>query len=343
MKSRYSFVALGQGGGNIGYLFEQRGYPVLYINTSQEDLDTLENAKFKYHIPEGDGSHKSRPRAKQLVIDDFDNIASEIESKVKADLTFVIFSAAGGSGSGGGPILADLLIDEGKDVGVVTILPAADESVKAHINAYECFSELTEIAGTSACFVIDNQKGDKFELNEAFVDAFTAFLEIPQKHKSVKGNIDQSEIMETLKAHGMALVTSSPATESADVIREIRQGVSAPLETDRVVKYITASLAGNVQMTDLETAIGTPIDNFQTFNDRGAICCLSGLTYPQTRLETIYNRISDHKDLIKKNLAATRETGLKKGVDFLQELDPPRKKAEGKKPQSKRDIMNKYL
>lgn len=343
MKSRYSFVALGQGGGNIGYLFEKKGYPVLYINTSQEDLDTLENAKFKYHIPEGEGCHKNRHKAKQLIIDDFDNIASEIDAKVKAELTFLIFASAGGSGSGGGPMLADLLIDEGRDVGAITIMPAQDESVKAHINSYECFSELTEIAGTAACFIIDNQKGDKFALNESFVDAFTAFLEIPQKHKSVKGNIDQAEIMETLKAHGMAVVTSSTATESADVIREIQQGVSAPLETDRAVKYITASLAGNVRMADLETAVGTPIDTFQTFNEEGAICCLSGLTYPQTRLEMIYHRVSDNKDLIKKNLAATRETGLKKGVNFLQELDPPRKKAEGKKPQTKRDIMSKYL
>ncbi len=343
MKNRFSFVALGQGGGNIGYLLEKRGYPVLYINTSQEDLDTLENAKFKYHIPEGEGCHKNRHKAKQLIMDDFDNIASEIEAKVKAELTFVIFASAGGSGSGGGPMLVDLLIDEGKDIGSITIMPAPDESVKAHINSYECFSELTEIAGTSACFIIDNQKGDKFELNEAFVDAFTAFLEIPQKHKSIKGNIDQAEIMETLKAHGMAMAVSSPARESADVIREIQTGVSAPLESDRAVKYIAASLAGNVQMSDLETAVGTPIDNFQTFNDRGTICCLSGLTYPQARLAEIYDRISDHKDLIKKNLAATRATGLKKDVDFLQELDPPRKKAEGKKPQSKRDIMSKYL
>lgn len=66
MKNRFSFVALGQGGGNIGYLLEKRGYPVLYINTSQEDLDTLENAKFKYHIPEGEGCHKNRHKAFQL-------------------------------------------------------------------------------------------------------------------------------------------------------------------------------------------------------------------------------------------------------------------------------------
>ena len=79
MKNKIAFVAVGQAGGNIGQLFEQKGYNVLYINTSQEDLDTLEKAKFKYHIPNGEGCNKDRRKAKQLVIDDFDQIAAEIE------------------------------------------------------------------------------------------------------------------------------------------------------------------------------------------------------------------------------------------------------------------------
>ena len=77
MKKKISFVAVGQAAGNIGRLFEQKGYAVIYVNTSQEDLDTLENAKFKYHIPQGEGCNKDRRKAKQLVIDDFDNIALE--------------------------------------------------------------------------------------------------------------------------------------------------------------------------------------------------------------------------------------------------------------------------
>lgn len=43
-ENKIAFVAVGQAGGNIGQLFEDRGFNVLYINTSQEDLDTLEHA-----------------------------------------------------------------------------------------------------------------------------------------------------------------------------------------------------------------------------------------------------------------------------------------------------------
>ena len=96
-------------------------------------------------------------------------------------------------------------------------------------------------------------------------------------------------------------------------------------------------------MSDLEKAVGTPIDNFQTFNDEETIVCISGLTYPQTRLEDVYNKVSENRETIKKNLAATHETGMKKGVNFLDELEPDKKSAPARRPQTKRDIMNKYL
>ena len=343
MKKRISFIAVGQAGGNIGQLFEKKGFPVLYVNTSKEDLDTLESAKHKYHVPGGEGCNKDRHKAKQLIIADFDNIAGEIEAKVKADMMLVIFASGGGTGSGAGPMLMDLLIGEGKTVGAVTVIPALEESVKSQINSYECFSELTEISQTAACFILDNGKGDKLELNAAFADAFSAFLDVPEKHKSIKGNIDKAEVMETLKAHGMAVLAGDKGKESAGVIQALKDGVFAPIEQDRAVKYIAASIAGDVRMADLEMAIGTPLDNFQTFNDTETICCISGLSYPQARLELVYEKAADSKEQIKKNLAAARESGMKKGVNFLDEMEPQLKKQEIKKPQSRRDIMSKYL
>lgn len=343
MKNKISFVAVGQAGGNIGQLFEKRGYSVLYVNTSQEDLDTLESAKFRYHVPDGEGCNKDRHKAKQLIIDDFDNIAREIESKVKADMVFVIFASGGGTGSGAGPMLADLLIDEGMIVGVMTVIPALGESIRTHINSYECFSELTEISQTAACFILDNEKGERMELNMAFVESFTAFLEIPENHKSIEGNIDKAEITETLKAHGMAVIARDESGESAGLIQALKDGGFAPMEPDRAVKYIAASLFGKVRIMDIEKAVGVPVDNFQTFNGTETICCISGLTYPQTRLEEVYDKVVGNRELIKKNLAAARESGMKKGVNFLDEIEASEKKPENRKPQTKRDIMSKYL
>lgn len=342
MKNKIAFVAVGQAGGNIGKLLEENGFSVLYMNTSKEDLNTLEHVKFKYHITGGEGCNKDRHKAKQLIVDDFDNIVSEIESKLKADIIFIIFASGGGTGSGAGPMLTDLLLDEGKTIGTITILPAPEESVKSHINAYECFIELTEIGGTGACFILDNARGEKINLNSRFVDTFTVFLEIPDRHRSIKGNVDKAEIMETLKAHGMAVVMREKSDSSEEMIASVKENIFAPLEADRTVKYITASMAGNVKMADLEKAVGMPIDNFQTYNDEETICCMSGLTYPQTRFDDIYKKVSENKDLIKKNLAATHESGMKRDINFLEEMKPERKQ-DIQRPKSRRDIMSKYL
>lgn len=353
MKDKIAFIAVGQAGGNIGQLFESMGYTVLYINTSREDLETLENAKFRYHVSNGEGCNKDRHKAKHLIVEDFDNIAAEIEAKLQDRLLFVIFASGGGTGSGAGPMLIDLLLDDGREVGAVTILPSPAESVKAHINSYECFTELTQIQGTAACFILDNNRGDKINLNEQFADDFNSFLEIPEKYKSLRGNIDRAEIEETLKAHGMAMIVHAQGVDSSQVIQALAENEYAPAEADRTVKYITAALAGNVDMGDLEKAVGIPIDTFQTYSEKEEnICCISGMTYPRMRLEEMYQKVAENKDTIRKNLEATQETKLQKNVNFLEELQPKRKETaiasgtgarEERKHLSKRDILNKYL
>lgn len=344
MRKKISFVAIGQAGGNIGKLFEEQGFTVLYVNTSSEDLDTLKNVKYKYHIPEGEGCNKDRHKAKQLIIDDFDNIAQEIDSKINADIIFVVFASGGGTGSGAGPMLIDLLIDEGKTIGAITVLPSIKESIKSQINAYECFSELIAIEGCASTFVIDNDKGEKLSLNTKFVNNFCSFIEIPDKHKSVKGNIDKAEIEETLKAHGMSMIVKTAEKSSAGLIQAFKNNCFAPIEADRTVKYIAYSLCGDLDNTEIEKAVGVPLDTFQTYNDKETICALSGLSYPQSRLDIIYDKIKANEEIIVKNLKATTEIKMKDDVNFLSNLSSNKSNAKDeKKPQSKRDIMNKYL
>lgn len=343
MRKKIGFITAGQAAGNIGKLFEMQGYRVINFNTSPEDLDTLD-AKYKYHISGGEGCNKDRRKAKQLLIADYDNIVAEIEAKLTAELYFIIYSTGGGTGSGVGPILSDMLIGEGKTVGNVIILPDGEkESPKAHINAYECFSELNSIPGLGACFILDNERAaDKFTINQRFVKDFCAYLEVPERHRSAKGNIDKAEIMETLSAHGAAVVFSATEKESAKVIDNVHNNIFAPLENDRVVKYITASLNGNVRMEDLVTAVGMPLDTFATYNEEGTICCISGLSYPQNRLDHVYGRIDESREVVTNNLSSTEAT-LKKDANFLNDLLPPKRVDKSEKPQSKRAIMSKYL
>ncbi|HAB60890.1 MAG TPA: hypothetical protein DCE48_09330 [Lachnospiraceae bacterium] len=342
MNKKIGFIAVGQAGGNIGKLFEEKGYSVLYLNTSEEDLNTLDGVKYKHHIDGGEGCNKNRNKAKQLIIDDFDNIAQEIDTKIDKDMIFVIFSSGGGTGSGAAPMLIDLLVDD-HTVGAITVIPAANESLRSQMNSYESLKELLSINGSSSCFIIDNDNGDKLELNEKFVNSFDKFVTIPNRDKSLKGIIDRAEIIETLKAHGMAYVLESDS-DCSTFINNIKSNVFAPLEGDQVVKYIAASITGDTKIEDIQKAIGTPLDTFVTYNDKSTVCCISGLSYPQQRFDSVYKIVEKSRDTVVKNLKSPMEVKMKSDIDFLNVLGTDKSKAkEEHKPKSKRDIMSKYL
>lgn len=340
MKKRIGFVAIGQAGGNIGQLFEEYGYSVLYLNTSEEDLSTLTEAKHKYHITGGEGCNKDRGKAKQLVIDDFDNIAGRIDDTLNCEFIFVIFAAGGGTGSGAGPMLIDLLLDEesgqDKEIGAITILPGCNETLKSQVNAYECFSELLEIENICSTFIIDNDKGDKMQLNAIFAKNFNDYVSIPEKYKSERGNIDAAEIIESLKAHGAAIVYSLKTSDDSKIIQNLNNNIYAPLEADHVVKYISYACANNV-FDDIEKAIGTPWDSFRAYSDEAhSVVLASGLSYPLSRLDNVHNFIQSKKDVIVQNLSGKFAT-LKNDFDFLQPAAKP-----DVKRKSRNDIINRY-
>lgn len=340
MKDRIGFVAVGQAGGNIGRLFEDKGYSVLYLNTSDEDLETIDGVH-KYHISGGEGCNKDRDKAKQLVVDDFDNIAERIDETVSAELLFVIFASGGGTGSGAGPMLSDLLIDDSRNVGIITVIPSESESIKSQINSYYCFNEIFTIEQTAALFVLDNNKGERRELNEKFVNAFDSFVEIPQKYKSENGNIDKAEVFESLNSHGMAIVVRSAKNDMAELVAQIDSGVFAIPEHDKAVKYIScACSAGIKDFSDIKKAAGNPFDEFRAYSDDEAVLLLSGLSFPLTRINTIHELIIANKESII-NSTSIKNVQLKNDFDFLsKKVNVPQAKSQ---PKSRREILAKYL
>jgi hypothetical protein len=333
------FIGVGQAGGNIVQLFEQKGYPVMYINTSQEDLNTLKDSKYVYHITGGEGANKDRDKAKQLVIDDYDNIAAMVDKVMDCEILFIVFSSGGGTGSGTGPMLIDLMLDENRKVGAVTILPTDEESVKTKYNSYECFRELLSLDKMASMFILDNSRADKFYINERFVNMFDNYMHIPKMYSSMKGNIDDAEIKEMLLTHGMGCVYSSDNTNIAGLTKSICDGIYAPIEGDKV-KYIALAADDSISSFEgLHKAIGVSYDEFRTYTDGDCVLMLAGMNYPLSRLDEIHSDVLSGKDIIINNTTINRQE-LKDDFDFLRKAPNTMPRAE---PKSKRDIMAKYL
>lgn len=339
MKDKVGFIAVGQAGGNIGSKFEELGYDVLFLNTSEEDLSTL-NTKFKYHIEGGEGCNKDRNKAKNLVIEDFENISKEISEKLKKEFIYVIFSSGGGTGSGASPMLIDLLIQHmNKQVGTITIIPGTDEPLKTHINAYECFRELEDIEGLASTIALDNNACEnKLCINKDFVELLQKMLDMPN-HKDIRGNIDKAEVMEIIKTRGMLTITKMDKEETsvAKLIEGFKSNIYAPIETDKVIKYIGIITAKPLALNELKKDVGNYIDVFQGYGQE-TVCVLTGLSLPFKRLEGIKQVVLDNQEAVKRNLQAINSTKLDQGINFLDDVESSKKNTSN----PKNDIFAKY-
>jgi hypothetical protein len=320
MKDSVGFIALGQGGGNIGSLFEHAGHNVIHLNTCQEDMDTLEGAKHTCHIKDGEGCSRDRDKAKELLIADFETILEQVNEKMPEEICFVIYMSGGGTGGGAGPLLTDYLVQNtDKKIGVITSLPSSQELYRPFINSYDCMKELENINGLGAAFILDNNKDDKIEINKKFVDLFSAVLEIPT-FKDIRGNIDKAEIKELLTTRGAAVIAKTIANSApaASLIKLIGgDGIFAQIEPDRVIKYIGMSSVTEIDMDAVYKEVGTPLDAFTGTNPVNTTCILTGLSYPYAYIESMRKRIDGGEEIITRNIEATHTQRLDADVNFL--------------------------
>ena len=331
MKKDIAFLAVGQAGGNIGSLLEELKFKVLYVNTSQEDLQTLNGAKRVYHIANGEGAAKDRETAKSLLLADLQDFQDEILNTFTEEFIFVIFSAGGGTGSGIGPMLMTGLSQmfPYRKIGGITILPSSKESIKTLYNAVQCFKEIEKLDACSLFIIDNNGKPDKFALNGIFVDLFMNILKMPSSIDT-RGNIDIKDLKEVLGSPGCIVISALPNGQCTTprLIDSLRNGIFAHPEEDGQVRCIALSLASEINMDAFIKIVGRPLDMFQGYNDEATICVLSGLSLPISTLTGIEAMVAEGQAAIKKIWDAPKPTLQQDNIDlFLFKKDEKPKKA----------------
>lgn len=317
MRGKIGFVCIGQAGGNIGQLLENRGFNCLFINTSYEDLDTL-NVKYRFHIPDGQGCARERETAIALVKKHYKSIVEEVNDKLHhQELIYIVFSAGGGTGSGVSPILLDVLTADSsnKKYGAVIILPSLEETLKINLNAYTCYSEVTKLPKLASIFTLDNSRTNKFEINKIFADLFEEVIKIPEC-KDFRGNIDQRDLLKMLQTRGNAIIaTANKENVTSSLLRGLENNIFAPVEKDKSVVYIGLSLTEEINSLDIKKAVGNPFDLFTSYNNKGNIALLTGLSFPESRLEQIRSMINDNREAVYNALANSKKQ-ITDTIDF---------------------------
>jgi cell division GTPase FtsZ len=329
MKQKIGFICIGQAGGNIGQLLEQHSFNCLFINTSKEDLETL-NTKFRYHILNGEGCNHNREKAISLLKNDYTNVIQEVKDKLShQQLIYLIFSTGGGSGSGISPILLEMLNSQlpNKKFGCITILPSDQEIGKPHMNSYKCYQELSSIDKLASVFTLDNNKLDnKFQINAQFVNKFVTLLDIPN-HINTKGNIDKAELWEMLITRGSAIFTiinsnsSNSQNLTTSIIKSWESNIFADIEKDKNIMYLGLSLTSDIFIDDLKLYIGTPYDIFRNYNRDTNVTILSGLTFPKTRINKIIESLNSNKEKLTNNIQNSRTNKITESLDWINNLE----------------------
>lgn len=342
----YGFLGIGQFGGNITKKFEEAGYPCVVANSSVEDLATR-NARNRLHFMNGQGCHKSRKKAKALLKENLEALIDEVRSKMPGMTTlFICASAAGGTGSGMLAAVAKIL---GRQLGIniclITVLPDKTENFQSYANTVELFIEIEKLECIGSVFILDNTKNkDKIKINEIFFTHLNALLE--NENGSDYGCLDRSEIDNLLSTPGMAILSKLGKDNADKVIASLTaNNIYAVMEQNKVIRYMgVMSSNTSVELDEVYSHVGTPIDTYIGTNAPANVYMLAGLTLPKTRLNEIKNMAQTNAEIIKKGMDSVKENLFDDDIDFIGTFDTDNK------PENKEieevtslDILNEFL
>ena len=325
MREQFGIIGLGQAGGNIANLFENKGYDTVYVNTSQEDLNTIKGVH-KLHVTGADGAAKDRKKVLQLVMESFGDIVQKIENIITQKYIVVIYSSSGGTGSGLSTPILKYLSQIGKTCIPVVILPNNDiESAKACENAYNACVELMSIQGLGATFLLDNSRNDKFIINSKFVCELDSFINL--KNSSMYGNIDMAERKQMLSCPGVAVIgkLSKSRSTAPEVIESLHDGIYAEIES-KTAYYLGISTSNkSLDTNSIVSALGGVYDTFLGISDATTISIVTGLQFPYKRISLFRNKFEETVKNINSSNFVQDMTPLEplKGLSFTREQIAP--------------------
>lgn len=213
LKNDILFVGVGQCGGNVTRELEKLGFNAYYINSSLEDLDTIEtDISNKYHIPKTKGMAKDREFALEVLgtNDNLPNITNSVyENFSNCKIVYFVGSLGGGTGGTMSGIIAHDYAEAfpEKVVNIITVLPSSNEDMLIQANSIQSLKQIVtsyEDGYITNVMILDNDKKDNkneiMKMNYEFallMDSLISFDNI-----NTIGNLDSEEMERILTCRG---------------------------------------------------------------------------------------------------------------------------------------------
>lgn len=333
---KFGVIGVGAAGNQIVKLCaEEEMENIVAINASKMDLECVKEYVEDCILIDGEGCGKDRKIAKTNFKKEIKEILPVLNEKFKdCAVVVIVGSTGGGTGSGMVPILANVLKDVAKkNVIAMSIIPKHTETMKAQYNSIECLKEIDQLNIPYVVYDNDNVKGNTIQtfdrINNCIVEDIKILmgeLNVPSSY----GIMDEMDTKKVIFTPGMMKVGKLSGIKenyldqdglSQLILKSINQSLCADSERDRVVKRAGYILnldkqilsIFNKESNSLNKEVGVPMEAFEQLNvieesEPGKIAViLSGLSFPNTRVEEMVEIIETHEEMM--NKAQTSKVG----------------------------------
>lgn len=331
------FIGIGQAGNNIAsevVKFNKRINGVC-INTSQDDVRSIENIKRTFIVPGAKGTGRNRNKAKMYVKDQIYGITDILKEYPQQKHLYISFSMGGGTGSGITPALLAVLakMNPSLVVNIVPVLPCKDESKKAHENTLACWNELVKLPNVGAIYLIDNNKRKtKSAINKEFAILFRDFLNSTSGHKDGVMDGAELEILGTTKGLNAIYRLDNYIEEPKNLVSE-EVVKSIFVVGNAKCQYLGLSIPEGFDAKALIDIYNVKEDYFIGYTDENPLLIVSGVPANASAVSSVKETLDTKNELLHKNEEEDDDEEIALTVDF-----EPSSKPEPKAPVEEKSI-----
>lgn len=249
-------IGVGGGGSNaVNHMFRQgiKGVDFIVCNTDQQALDVSPvpvKIQLGSSLTEGRGAGSLPEVGMNAAIENLDEIKEILEKNTK--MVFITAGMGGGTGTGAGPVIAQLAKEMGiLTVGIVTV-PFVFEGRKRRTQAEAGIDKMREAVDT--LLIINNDKLREMFGNLTLANAFSQADDVLTTAAkgiaeviSVTGaiNVDFNDVNTVMRDSGVAIMGSAEAEGDNRAHSAVEKALASPLLNDNQIqgaKYVLLNI-----------------------------------------------------------------------------------------------------
>lgn len=329
-------MGIGNTGGQVAARAHERlGIPVVAMNSSDKDLETLgeDIPRIKIGDKNGiaQGAGKDRATAKKYLKESLVKVLSDeyiVDFVSNLEVLFVVGSTGGGTGSGTAPVTTSILKHQFVETKIILVgvLPTDSEALSSHVNTLEYLNELYSEMADQTYMLYDNDKLAKmpsYQMMQKVNDEIVSDINVLRLFYNTAtryDSIDEKDMGRLISPPGRVMVSRLEGIKEKDcdtksiedmLIENIKTNCHVESQRDGrvaasgIITNLSESLSESFDnhIPNVRKFTGEPVHDFNHIYinpdrkmDNNVFLILSGLSPINDRVNKISDRIQSIED-----------------------------------------------